>query len=90
MLKSTIPSGEKLQILYMMDEVLGFGLKTYREQELKRKPQQIPTEVKELVQEREMLRKSRQFGQADQIRNKILKMGYEVVDTKDGFEIREI
>lgn len=90
MVKADIPSGEKLQSLYKMDHVLGFNLREYREAELKRKPIKIPQEVEDLVREREELRKNKQFGQADQLRNRIAKLGYEVVDTKEGFEIKKI
>jgi cysteinyl-tRNA synthetase len=89
MVKVDIPTGKKLRSLSMMDEVLGFGLLEYREAELRKKPLHIPDEVKELVRERQQLRKNRQFGQADQLRNKIQKLGYEVVDTDKGYEIRK-
>lgn len=89
MLKSDIPSGQKLHGLYMMDEVLGFGLKEYRETELRKKPLTIPHEVRELADMRQTMRKSKQFAQADQIRNKILKLGFEVVDIDKGYEIRK-
>lgn len=90
MVKSGGSSGQKLQSLYKMDQVLGLKLREYRESELHKKPVKIPAEVGELVKEREELRKNKQFGQADQLRNRILKLGYEVVDTKTGYDIRKV
>lgn len=89
MLKSDIPDGEKLHALYYMDEVLGFGLRDYRDAELKKKPLSVPSEVRELVELRQTMRKNKQYAQADQLRNKILKLGFEVIDTEKGYEIRK-
>jgi cysteinyl-tRNA synthetase len=89
MVKADIPSGKKLRSLAVMDRVLGLGLEEYRQNESQKKPVNIPAEVKELAQERQKLRKSKQFAQADQLRNKVLKMGFEIVDTEKGYEIKK-
>jgi cysteinyl-tRNA synthetase len=90
MVKADIPSGTKLQSLLIMDQVLGFNLDEYRDTESRKKPVHVPAEVRELAQERHTLRKKRQFAQADQLRNKVLKMGFEIVDTEKGYEIRKV
>jgi cysteinyl-tRNA synthetase len=90
MVKADLPTSHKLQSLYKMDTVLGFDLKEYREQELRKKPLKVPGEVMELIQERQTMRKNKQFSKADQLRNKIIKMGYEVVDTDKGFEVKKV
>lgn len=56
-----------------IDEVLGLGLSEFKEKE-------IPEEVQKLLDEREELRKQKRFDLADQIREKIIKMGYKVED----------
>ena len=47
----------------------------------------IPDEVKQLAEERWNAKKNRDFGKADELRNKISSLGFEIKDTKDGFEI---
>jgi len=37
-----------------------------------------------LVGERELLRSNKQFTQSDDLRKKILELGYEIEDTEDG------
>jgi cysteinyl-tRNA synthetase len=89
MVKSDIPKAAKLRNLYMMDEVLGLRLREYRDEKAKEVPITVPDEVRELAEERHQLRKNKHFGQADQLRNKILKLGFEVIDTDRGFEIKK-
>ncbi len=47
----------------------------------------IPDEVKQMAEERWNAKKNRDFGKADELRNKISSLGFEIKDTKDGFEI---
>ena len=47
----------------------------------------VPEEVKNLAQERWQAKKDRNFAKADEIRAKISNLGYEVKDTREGFEI---
>ncbi|MEK7162645.1 MAG: cysteine--tRNA ligase, partial [Patescibacteria group bacterium] len=48
----------------------------------------IPSEVKLLLRHRELLRKDKQWSEADKIREKILKLGFGVEDTPDGPKVR--
>jgi cysteinyl-tRNA synthetase len=45
---------------------------------------EVPQEVLRMLEERENLRKNREFSKADEIRNRLTEMGYEVIDTKIG------
>lgn len=47
----------------------------------------IPTEVQELAKQRWQAKQNRDFATADELRNKILGLGFTVKDTKDGYEI---
>lgn len=58
-----------------VDEVLGLGLKDY-----KREIVEYPQEVKDLLIKRQELRQEKKFEEADQIRKKIVDMGYKVED----------
>ncbi|MBT96691.1 cysteine--tRNA ligase [Candidatus Pacearchaeota archaeon] len=73
----------KYQTIKKMDEVFGFDL-------LKKEKIEIPKKVKELVREREKIRKEKNWEEADKIREKIKKLGYSLDDTKDGIVVRKL
>jgi cysteinyl-tRNA synthetase len=79
MLRSDVSDDKKAAALKRMDEVL--GLKIF---ETSSEIGSIPESIKKLLGEREKLRKEGRFHLADQIRQKIEKMGYEVLDQKKG------
>jgi cysteinyl-tRNA synthetase len=89
MIKSDNPSGAKAGCLFKMDEVLGFDIKKIS-LHLKREQGVIPGDIRKLVQERQELRKQRQFNAADQIRAQIEKMGYEIEDSEKGIKVKKI
>ncbi len=77
MVKSNIPSGDKLDLIMSFDEVLGLNLgKT-------KKVKEMPEEIKKLLDEREILRKDKRFEEADNIRKQIEEAGYSVSDTSN-------
>lgn len=90
MMNSHEDNGRKLATLFMMDEVFGFNLKKYYEEQRHRPAEKIPQEVHELVAERQQLRKAKHFSAADHYRNKIKKLGYAIKDTIDGTEITRL
>ncbi len=50
---------------------------------------EIPTEVIALAEERLKARKAKDFKTADALREKIMQMGFIVIDTKDGYLIKK-
>ena len=77
----SISSADKKETLFDFDNVLGLDLKNskkYMTQE------QIPKEIAALAEAREAARKARDFARADEIREEILKAGYEINDTSSG------
>ena len=90
LVKSKEPESAKSASLLKMDKVLGLDLENAQKYIQKKVAIKVPTSVQELVQERESLRKQRQFTQADQIRNQIKKLGYDIVDTKKGTEVKKL
>lgn len=79
LLKSDYPTHAKAESLFKFDEVLGLNLSSAQSSK-KAKDEQIPEEVQKLAKDRDELRKQRKFHLSDQLRNKILKMGYELHD----------
>jgi len=82
MLKSNIPSGDKLDLLFEFDRVLGLGLNEVKEEI-------IPKEITELVKQREQARQDKDFQKSDELRKQIEEKGYSIEDVSEGFRIRK-
>lgn len=89
MLKAPISDEQKLHSLLKMDDILGLGLREYYEATAG-KPVDVPQEVMDLIELRRQARKSKQFIQADHLRNKIKKLGFDIQDTDSGIEIKKL
>ena len=50
----------------------------------------IPSEIADLVKEREEARKKKDWAQADSIRNQIMEIGWIIEDTPDGFKLKPV
>jgi cysteinyl-tRNA synthetase len=86
---------EKTALIAEMDEVLGFDLTDY---ELHQKSQnsnqvnleELPQSVKDLIQKREDYRRNKEWQKADESREELKELGYEIKDNKDGISIIKI
>ena len=78
-----ISKQEKYNLLLDFDKIFGLGLAEI-------KKEKIPENVLTLTKEREKYRLKSQWKKADEIRNKIKKMGYWVEDTKKGSKLKRI
>lgn len=81
LIKSDYPGHAKAESLKKFDEILGLDL--FKETSKKQQEIRIPDNVQKLIKEREELRKQKRFHLADQLRNKIKKIGWEVHDIED-------
>ena len=92
-LKSKANAATKLALIAEFDKVLGLDLienaKKYAEESANASAD-IPAEVMELVEQRKAARKEKNFALADEIRDKITALGYEVKETRQGTEISKI
>ena len=77
MAKSDYPTHAKHKSLLKMDEVLGLGFARV----IKAK---LPSGAEELIEEREKMRGAGDFDGADKIREKLIKLGLVIEDTKEG------
>lgn len=84
MFKSNIPAEDKYDLAISFDEVFGLSLNKISTTRLA-----IPQELKILMEERNKLRAEGKFGEADQIRIKIEKMGYLLEDRSEGTRIKK-
>ncbi len=78
-----IKKEEKYSLLLDFDKVLGLNIE-------KAKELKIPENVKELVLEREEVRKQKNWKRADEIRKRVLEMGYEIEDRKSDSKIKKV
>lgn len=82
LVKSDYPTSAKAESLFKFDKILGLDLANFKK--TKKKEEDIPDEILQMVKEREDLRREKRFHLSDQIRNKIKKRGYETEDKDDG------
>lgn len=77
---------EKSNDIYLLmmkfNKILGFDLDC--------KTEEIPEQVKELANLRWNSKLNKDWAKADMYRNKIADLGYQVLDSKDGYEIKKI
>lgn len=92
-LKSGADSASKLALISEFDTVLGLDLIANAEAaaaENSAAESDIPAEVLELAEQRKAARKAKDFALADELRDKIAALGYEVRETRQGTEIKKV
>ncbi|HPS21522.1 MAG TPA: cysteine--tRNA ligase [Candidatus Paceibacterota bacterium] len=78
-----ISNPDKKATILDFDKVLGLGFANLKEEK-------IPEEILKLVAEREEARKNKDFKKSDELRDKIILLGYEIKDTPEGYKIEKI
>ena len=74
-------SSKMAKLLEKFDTVLGIKITE------KKKEEQIPQEILDLVEERKIARNEKNWAESDRLRDLIIEKGYNIKDTKDGVEI---
>ncbi len=83
-LKTDYPNRAKRQSINVMDRVLGLGLS-----DLAAEPIPVTPELQTLLDQRERARQAKDFKRSDQLRQKIMSLGYTVEDTPAGPRLRK-
>lgn len=78
LVKSSQPASDKMATLLDFDEILGLNLAKTKKELLK-----IPVSIKKLSRKREKLRRQKNWSAADQVRQEINKLGFQIEDTTD-------
>lgn len=81
MVKTEKKSQKIYDLALDFDRALGLNLERQMEEE-------IPQEVKILAEERLKSRLSKDFSKSDKLREEIKKLGYEIMDSKEGYTIK--
>ncbi|MFN4212761.1 MAG: cysteine--tRNA ligase [Microgenomates group bacterium] len=83
MLKSNIPSTDKLDLLLEFDQVLGLKLNEITQDE-------VPEEIIKLAKERQKARQKQDFEKADELRKKIQQLGWKIEDSQQSFKLKRL
>lgn len=73
----------KIQTIKKIDEV--FGLRLFEKENIK-----IPEEIKKIAEERLIAKKNKDWEKSDELRDKIKSLGWNIKDTKEGYELEKI
>ncbi len=79
---SSLRPGEKRSLIETIDALTGL--------DLLKKPSRIPKEISLLLEKRNEAKSKKDWKTADALRTEIQDLGYEVMDTKTGQEVRKI
>jgi len=71
---------DKYFLLLQFDRIFGFNLGNLKEEK-------IPGKIKKIAELRLKARKDKDWKKSDELREKINKLGYNIGDTKDGYEL---
>jgi cysteinyl-tRNA synthetase len=80
-----IPDADKHTLLASWDSVLGLDL-----ERLAREGFEVPREVQALLDERDEARRGGDFARADEIRDRLTDLGWEVMDLAEGTRVRPL
>ena len=75
-------SKQLAEVLLDFDKVLGLKIDEKNEEKI-----ELPEEIQQLIEQRKQARQDKNWTLSDELRDKILSLGYEVKDTKDGMKI---
>lgn len=79
-------------LLLKFDKVLGLDMKNAENYLLEFKHEEgeeLPEEIKVLVEERKQARTEKNWEKSDEIRDRIISLGYSIKDTKDGIIVKK-
>ncbi len=82
MLKSNIPSNDKIDLIYDFDQVFGLNLREIKEET-------IPQEIIDLAEKRQQAKQNQDYQTADALRNQINKLGYKIEDSNQGYKVKK-
>ncbi len=83
MLKNEPKSNDIYNLALDFDRVFGLRLDKIKETE------EIPQDIKDLAEKRWEAKKNKDWKTADTLRDEIISKGYQLLDTKDGYEIKK-
>ncbi len=90
-LKADVSAKTKLALIEDFDKVLSINLiENAKKQTTSNSGDELPEEIKELAEQRKAARKDKNFALADELRDKIVSLGYSVEETRQGTVIKKL
>lgn len=86
-LKSDIEANTKLKLIEFFDDILGLNFVKSATEKLNIV---IPDEITNLANQRWQAKQNKDYAKADELKGQIISAGYEIMDSKDGFEIKKL
>ncbi|HNV97067.1 MAG TPA: cysteine--tRNA ligase [bacterium] len=83
-LKSNLNNSDKLATILDFDKVLGLNFKNIKLEKI-----EIPENIKLLAEKRLQVRQEKNWNESDKLRDEINKLGFEIEDTKDGYNLKK-
>ncbi len=80
----------KLEITKEREQLFAFGCQVLGLKYEKAEQIEVPNEIKNLIEERAQAKKNKDYQLADEIRNQIYNLGYEIEDTRGGTVCNQI
>lgn len=89
--RNTKKSKSFAELLLEFDKVLGLDIKNAEQylKEFKQENEELPDDIKYLITERHTARENKNWQKSDELRDKIISMGYSIKDTKDGIIVKK-
>ena len=89
--RNTKKSKSFAELLLEFDKVLGLDIKNAEQylKEFKQENEELPDDIKDLITERSKARENKNWQKSDELRDKIISMGYSIKDTKDGIIVKK-
>ena len=89
--RNTKKSKSFAELLLEFDKVLGLDIKNAEQylKEFKQENEELPDDIKDLITERNKARENKNWQKSDELRDKIISMGYSIKDTKDGIIVKK-
>lgn len=85
-------SSQFSKLLLEFDKVLGLDIinsEKYLEEFKNSQAEELPDEIKELVEQRKQARANKDWSKSDELRDLIISKGYSIKDTKDGIIVKK-
>ena len=89
MVRNEPKSKQVYETVLQFDKALGLGLDNIVENEEKQE-ETIPQNVKDLAESRLIARQAKKWDESDRLRDKIKELGYNIKDSKDGYELEKL
>lgn len=81
-------STKNIKLLDTMDGILSLDLE--KGEDLGKEEIVLPKDVKDILNDRQKARENKDFAMSDTLRNKLLSLGYKVIDSKEGQKVEKV